>query len=259
MSYITDRCIENDLSLVRLQDTATGTIITVLPSYGALLHSFIIPIKGGSINIIDNYPGKDEIDMSLRLTYKGSKLSPFVCRIPEGKYYLRDKEYEITHKFFDGSAIHGLLFNKAFSITDQFADDELASVVLRYHYKKEDPGYPFDYVCEIRYILHPRNSLQVETTILNLDDVSIPVADGWHPYFRLGNLIDDYTLHFASQNMLEFNDKLIPTGKLIHDPAFIHPAAIGNREIDNCFLLEPISLFLPANLYMIPLLYIPLQ
>ena len=61
MSFSTGRVTENDLSLVRLQDNASNTIISVLPDYGALLHGFEIPLQGSQYNIIDNYSGKEDL------------------------------------------------------------------------------------------------------------------------------------------------------------------------------------------------------
>jgi aldose 1-epimerase len=238
MSFSISRVTENDLSLVRLQDNATNTIITVLPDYGALLHGFEIPLQGSQYNIIDNYSSKEDLQKNLELSYKSSKLSPFVCRIPGGKYELEGQEFEISKKFIDGSAIHGLLYDKPFKILSEFADDHKASLTLRYHYKEDDPGYPFNYVCEVRYTLHTLQRLQVETTILNLEEFDIPMADGWHPYFTLGGTVNDYELQFMSGTMLEFNDKLIPTGKYIAEPTFNSPSRLGTRQLDNCFMLQ---------------------
>lgn len=238
MSFSTSRVTENDFSLVRLQDNATGTIISVLPEFGALLHSFEIPMHGSNFNIVDNYSGKKDLQASLDLSYKSSKLSPFVCRIHQGKYRFEGHEFEFGKKFVDGSAIHGLLYNRPFNVLSTFADDDKASVSLRYSYKGEDPGYPFQYVCEVRYTLHPHNRLLVETTVLNLDEFEIPIADGWHPYFTLGDTVDDYELQFSSDSMLEFNDHLIPTGKYTPEPGFSKPSILGNRKLDNCFLLQ---------------------
>ncbi len=238
MSFSTSSAIENGLSLVRLQDNATGTIISVLPQYGALLHGFEIPLQGSQFNIIDNYSGKEDIQKNLALFYKSCKLSPFVCRIPGGKYEFEGQEFELSQKFLDGSAIHGLLYNKPFNVLSTYADDQKASVTMRYHYKRDDPGYPFEYVCEVRYTLHTLQRLQVETVVLNLEDHEIPIADGWHPYFRLGGPVDDYELQFMSGTMLEFNEQLIPTGKYINEPSYNSPSRLGNRKLDNCFLLQ---------------------
>jgi aldose 1-epimerase len=90
----------------------------------------------------------------------------------------------------------------------------------------------------VRYTLHKLQRLQVETIVLNLDSQEIPLADGWHPYFKLGDTVDDYELHFTSGTMLEFNDQLIPTGRYVPDATFDHPARISQRKLDNCFLLQ---------------------
>lgn len=241
MSFSVSRINQNGLSLVRLQDKATNTIISILPEFGGLLHSFEIPIQGGYLNIIENYSSREQINQELATSYKSSKLSPFVCRLRNGKYTIDDEEFEIAKKFTDGNAIHGLLYNKPFRIVDEFSDDNTAVVTLRYHFKKEEPGYPYDYVCEVRYTLLPKSTLQIETTVLNLDTVAIPLADGWHPYFQLGGVIDDYEFQMSTETMVEFDKGLIPTGKLIHDKAFADATRIGNRELDNCFVVQPIE------------------
>lgn len=141
---------ENGIALINLQDQSTGTLVSVVPQYGAMLHAFAIQSKEGLWNVIDNYADKAAIEKDLALSYKSSKLSPFACRIPEGKYLYDGETFEITNKFVDGTAIHGLLYNKPFLVVDEFADDEQASVLLKYNYKEDDDGYPFSYRCEIR-------------------------------------------------------------------------------------------------------------
>lgn len=238
MNFSIQRIKEEGLSIIRLTDQLNNTIVDILPAYGALLHGFSIATPNGPINIIDHYANDEEVESTLNRSYKSSKLSPFVCRIPEGKYEWDGKKHEFATKFFDGSAIHGLLFNKAFKVSDEFSDDQQASVRVKYHYKKEDPGYPFEYTCEVMYTLLPNNVLQVETTVLNLSDEAIPIADGWHPYFTLGNSINDYELQMASDAMLEFDEKLIPTGKHLFEPSFTNSKVLSDRFLDNCFLLQ---------------------
>jgi len=240
MSFSVSRINENGLSLVKLQDKATNTIISILPEYGALLHSFEILVNGEHLNIIDNYSSREHVEEDLAISYKSSKLSPFVCRLRNGKYKIDDEEFEISKKYTDGSAIHGLLYNKPFKILSEFADDQQANVSLRYHFNREDPGYPYEYVCEVRYTLLPRNILQVETMILNLDTLEIPIADGWHPYFQLGDgNINNYELHVSTRTMVELNDQLVPTGELIHDPSYFDQSTLGLLELNNCYVVEP--------------------
>lgn len=249
MSFNVSRIDQNGFSLVKLQDKATNTFITILPEYGALLHSFEFLVNGEYINIIDNYSSREHVEEDLAISYKSSKLSPFVCRLRNGKYKIDDEEFEFSKKFTDGNAIHGLLYNKPFKVVDEFADDQQANVTLRYHFKREDPGYPYDYVCEVRYTLMPQNILQVETIILNLDMVEIPLADGWHPYFQLGGPIDDYEFQISTDTMIEFDNGLIPTGELVPDETFTNATRIGNRQLDNCYVIKPVEQRPAALLY----------
>jgi len=232
---------ENELQQIVLLDKETGSSVSVLPSCGSLLHSFNLQTSAGSFNIIDNYRSLDELKNTLTASHKSSKLSPFVCRIKEGKYNFNNKDFELLNKFPDGSAIHGLLVKKPFEVTDEVATEAGASVSMKYDYKKDDAGYPFDYRCTVKYQLKKNRALMVETTVLNTGKESIPIADGWHPYFTLGGRTDDWELSFCAKRMLEFDEKLIPTGQLVPNTKFNKPEKIGDTFLDNCFLLDELK------------------
>jgi aldose 1-epimerase len=238
MEFSVSTVLENDLHQVVLTDPSNRTKIIILPHFGAMLHAFMIEKGGGMFNVLDNYAGAAEIEKELSTSFKSSKLSPFACRIPGGKYVYDGQLFEMEHKFMDGSAIHGLLYNKVFKQTDTFFDEQKASVLFKYNYKEEDDGYPFNYNCEIRYTLLPQNTLQVQTTVTNLDDLTIPMADGWHPYFTLGGKVNDWDLQFASQALVEFDEKLVPTGRLLPYDEFHEARPVRDTSFDNCFLLN---------------------
>ncbi len=185
MKFSSQSINEKDLSIVRLTDHSTQTMIDILPDYGAILHGFTIQTAIGPFNIIDNYPDKKAVESQLSTSFKSAKLSPFVCRIPDGTYQWDGKRYDLGTRFMDGSAIHGILYNQSFNVVDQYSNEEQAAVRLKYQYKKEDAGYPFNYSCEIVYILHPGNRLQIETTVRNLDvyqhSYSRRMASLFHP------------------------------------------------------------------------------
>ncbi|MET0242859.1 MAG: aldose 1-epimerase [Flavitalea sp.] len=236
MNFAIERYSEKGFQLMRLVDNTSGTYAVIIPGNGALLHEFAIMQDSGPQNIIDNYRDSVELESFINLSYKSAKLSPFACRIADGKWNYETADLEFERKFKDGNAIHGLLFNKPFRVTEEFADDSGAAISLRYHYNREDNGYPFEYVCEIRYVLQARNVLRLETTITNLDDDSIPVVDGWHPYFKLGGKTNDWILQLASDTILEFDERLIPTGDEADEPSFHNPQLIGDTSLDNCFV-----------------------
>ncbi|ULQ52342.1 aldose 1-epimerase [Flavihumibacter fluvii] len=238
MSFRISKAVTNGITLVHLHDDQQSVTVSIAPDFGAMLHAFEVPLENGPYNIINNYMSAENIAQTLTSSYKSSKLSPFPCRIKNAQYTLAGQLYEFPNKFPDGSAIHGLLFNKKFTITAEAVTEFMASVDFTYSYKAEDPGYPFNYTCTIRYTLFPGKTLQLQTILRNDDTVTIPMADGWHPYFRLNAPIDDCTLQFPATGMLEFDDHLIPTGHIVDFSDFNEARQLGNRKLDNCFLVN---------------------
>jgi aldose 1-epimerase len=254
MSFSIRHANEQDLEQVNIRDESTGTEITILPGHGASLHAFRIRQPDGTLfNVIDNYKDGTELKNEMSLSYKGARLSPFPCRIPGGKYCFENKEYQFKKLFKDGTAIHGLLYDKPFSITGETPGDSSGALSMEYLYQKDDDGYPFDYGCGVRYSLRGDNLLEVVTTVTNLDKTVIPIADGWHPYFRLGGRVDDWQLQFHSEAIVEFDERLIPTGRLIQYEDFENPRTLGDTFLDNCYVLKPglvspvCEIYHPAN------------
>jgi len=254
MSYTIRHTMQNDLDLVSIRDERNGTEISVIPTLGAMLHSFTVRGRDGSdFNVINSYSRLTGLKTEMSRWFRSAKLSPFACRIREGKYSFGDKDYQFHRLFSDGNAIHGLLFDKPFTVVQETGEENTGAIVLEYTYKGEDQGYPFDYDCQVKYILHPDSVLEVVTAVTNLDKTAIPMADGWHPYFRLGGKANDWQLQFHSDAMVEFDDRLVPTGSLVQYNDFATARLLGDTFLDNCFTLKPdlasaaCELYNPAN------------
>jgi aldose 1-epimerase len=238
MSFSITRERDEDLDLLQMTDFTTGIQVRILPGTGALLHEFSIPLGNRRIQIINSYKNLDDLNKNSSF-YKSAKLSPFVCRISEGKYKFEDISYEFLNKFNDGSAIHGILADKPFTVLEKSIREDEVYILLEYHYKKEDPAYPFEYLINVKYTLKRGGRLILGTTVKNLSPGRIPIADGWHPYFSLEGEVNDWLLSFHSKKKLVFNEKLIPEGHMVETSAFYSPRVIGDEFFDNCFLLEP--------------------
>ena len=231
---------EQGLELVTIKDESNGTEVALLPGFGATLQAFRVKQQNGvAFNVIDSYRDAAELNREMSRSFKGPKLSPFPCRIPDGKYEFDGKEFQFRQLFSDGNAIHGLLYNKAYTILEESADETSGALSMEYLYKKEDAGYPFEYSCRVQYILHADSQLEVVTTVVNTDKTPIPIADGWHPYFQLGGKANDWLLQFHSTAIVEFDERLVPTGKLIFYDVFKDLKKLGDTFLDNCFTLKP--------------------
>jgi aldose 1-epimerase len=233
MNFSIHTSTEFGLNLHHLTDNGNKSVVTIDASNGARMHGFMV--KG--FIIIDSIRSEEELK-DFPLSYKSAKMSPFACRIENGRYLFNGKEYEFSNKFPDGSAIHGILFNRAFTLENSFITESMANVQFSYDYPGDEPGYPFKYRCEVSYTLEKDNRLSISTTIINNESFAIPMQDGWHPYFTLGGSIDDCTLQIATSKKLVFTDKLIPNGDFINDARFLTPHPLKGIELDNSFLLE---------------------
>ncbi|MBS1749634.1 MAG: aldose 1-epimerase [Bacteroidetes bacterium] len=232
-----NRKIENGFEILQLKDELYGCSVEIVPSCGAMLRAFIIKDENGEFNLIDSYSNKEQYDESKESSgFKGLKLSPFPCRIKKGTYTFNGREYKLLPNHGE-VVLHGFLYNKSFNIIEEYADAVAARVILCYKYEGEMAGYPFAYSCTITYTLEKGNKLSVNTSILNAGDISMPIADGWHPYFSFGRKVNDLLLEFRSEKMLEFVN-LLPTGGIIPFGEFLQLSPIGDKEIDNSFVLD---------------------
>lgn len=231
--------IQNGFDIVTLTDDASSTQAAIIPACGAILHAFAVMHNKKLLNLVDSYASKKEFDTAMEANgFKGAKLSPFVCRMKAGKYNYGEKDYTVEKYFLGPHAIHGLIYNAPFRIIHQQADEEKAVLTLLHSYMGSDAGYPFFYDCKIIYALKKNNSLTITTTIINKDAGMVPVCDGWHPYFGFGGSINDCQLEFQSKEILEFDEALIPTGKLIPYQDFGSLKNIENAFLDNCFTVN---------------------
>ena len=66
----------------------------------------------------------------------------------------------------------------------------------------------------------------------------MPYSEGWHPYFILGEKIDDLVMTLPPTKRSELDQADIPTGNLLDDTRFTSGRKIGADFINDCFCLE---------------------
>lgn len=229
---------ENGFQLWILED-GQGTQAVVLPACGAMLHQFSIVHQGVVQNVIENYSDAASFDTAAEsLGFRGSKLSPYACRMNKGEYHFGEASYKVTGFYLGNHAIHGLLYKAAYIILQQEVSEEKAMIRLKHSYEGTDPGFPFMYDCIITYTLKSQHRLFIETTIINQSGKLMPIQDGWHPYFKLGDSINDCQLEFQSKQVVVFNDELLPTGELSPYETYGSLQLLGEEQFDHCFALD---------------------
>ncbi len=228
---------KNHFPVIKLRDMFNGCTAEIY-SFGALLNGFYIKGSTESTNVIDGFLSPQDAVENITKGFKSAKLSPFVCRLAKGEYSQENKTYKINKFYLGSEAIHGLLFDTVFAIKEFGTDEHSAFVKLFYEYSKKEEGFPFSFSIEIFYQLKANNELTVKTTVTNTGEKTIPLSDGWHPYFKLGKTIDTLLMQINSGTMLEFDSDLLPSGNFIDYKRFETIQPIGDTFLDNSFVLK---------------------
>lgn len=230
--------ITQDGPIIRMH--APGSQVEILPVCGGILNGWRVQMHNRSWEVIEGYENPEDFARNCESKgFRSAKLSPYVCRIRNGgEYQFEGQDYKIGKFDLNGCSLHGLLYNVPFDVSFYEADEDRAMLALQYHYEATDPGYPFPYFMEVVYQLMADNMLKLVTTVVNQHEGPIPLADGWHPYFSLGRPIDELFFELASDRMVVFDERLIPTGGLKAESRFAFLHSLEGISLDNCFLLN---------------------
>ncbi len=220
--------------VITLRDTVTGSEAEIY-SFGAMLNGFRVTVKEELCNVVDGFLSVDDAKKNILNGFKSAKLSPFVCRMRKGSYLFAGKTYQVQKHYLGEHAIHGLIFDSVYSITDTESDSTKAAVTLEHLYTGTDQGFPFQYHITVNWKLEAGNRLSVATSVSHYHAEPIPFADGWHPYFTLGGEVDSWKLQFNSHTQLVYDEDLLPTGEKITDTRFEKSASLQGISLDNSF------------------------
>lgn len=230
---------QNGWDSILLNDSEDQCFAEIIPEAGGILNGFGIHNATGSHRFIAGYQNKPDWQTTCQQFYRSAKLTPFVCRIANGQYLWHQQQFQLNTSPSHGHALHGLVAHNSFSVTEESIHAEFAEVTLLTSYKGADPGYPFSFDCFVRYRLSPEKTLSVHTAIHNRSASAIPVADGWHCYFRMGDKVDPLILTIRSKEKFEYNENLVPTGKFLDDDRWHRGRQIADTELDNCYVPDP--------------------
>lgn len=222
---------------VILKDEQTGFAATIIPGAGAILNKLEIIHKGKVWNLVEGFENAADWKEHKTKGCKSAKLSPFVCRLNNSTYEWKGSTYTCDKFVLNGHAIHGLLFDASHEIEFCEAHNFYAESKLFYRYDGSHVGYPFPYDMNVRYRLESEGRLTVTTTVHNRTGTTIPISDGWHPYFKIGETIDTAALQINATDQLEFNNDLIPTGKRIRDVRWYKGGLLRDVFLDNSYVL----------------------
>lgn len=167
---------------------------------------------------------------------QGDVLIPFPGRVAGGAYTFNGTRYQMEKSDKEGpNAIHGFLRAQVWEIEHQEASR--AAFTTRFEGAQ---GYSFPLEVRVAYALSADTGLTCTFAVVNAGNGPAPVAAGFHPYFTaLSDTINADTLSLPFGSYLEFDDHLIPTGRVLpvdQTPLdFRAPRPIGETRFNTCY------------------------
>jgi aldose 1-epimerase len=228
------------IDVVVLSDAARHMEVRVAPSVGNMAYSFLVHGK----NILW-FPFSSPAELRARPALCGVPfLAPWANRIDGDAYWVDGRQYRLNpllgnlRRDAHGKPIHGLLnFSPAWILTARGADADSAYAASRldfWRYPELMAQFPFAHEVIMTYRL-AGGALQVETSIENHSASGMPVAIGYHPYFRLHDAPrDEWTVHLAARERWVLDEFLIPTGRRETVP-WANPHLLRARPLDDVF------------------------
>jgi aldose 1-epimerase len=226
--------------VVRLEDTATQTSVSILPAVGNI--AFDMTVKGQKVL---RWPFASVEEFTAKPTLSGIPfIGPWAGRLDEQAFYANGRKYpfDMTLGNVRGAIpIHGFLTTtEAWQVVEVKADAHAAWATSRLEFFRNPlwmKQWPFAHAIEITHRLEA-GVLEVHTKIQNLASEPMPVSIGFHPYFQLTDSTrGDWTVSVGARTRWLLAPNKIPTGETEPlDRLFDKPAApLREYNLDDVF------------------------
>jgi galactose mutarotase-like enzyme len=169
-----------------------------------------------------------------RLARRGYALGEVRVDLPPGAPRVRDDA--------SGLPIHGLLAGfPHFEVREATADRDAARLVAEADLTARPEivaAFPFPHRLRVAATLR-EDELEVATSVIATGERAVPIAFGWHPYFRLPDLPRAaWRVRLPVRRRALLDERLLPTGR--SEAVRVEPGPLGERAFDDLYVeLEP--------------------
>lgn len=217
--YKAERTTADGIEVIRLEDVGRNAAVAVAPTIGN--NAFEFTVNGKNIFWL---PFERLSDFARKPVLCGNPfLAPWANRLDQDAFYANGRKFLLNpslgnlRRDANGKPIHGVLaFSPHWKIAAVKADHAGAEVTSRlefWRYPELMGQFPFAHTISMTYRLR-EGILEVETVLENQAAEPMPVAIGFHPYFRVHDAPrDDWRVHVAARERWVLSDLLIPTGE----------------------------------------------
>jgi aldose 1-epimerase len=228
-------------NVVQLEDASTHTVVSIATSVGNM--AFSMAVNG--TNVL-HWPYKAVDEFEAKPAMSGVPfVGPWANRLDEQAFYANGKRYAFDMELGNvrgAIPIHGFLtINSNWTVAETKADGTSAWTTARLDFYRQPAWmkqFPFAHSIEMTHRLR-EGVLEVSTTIRSMAAEPMPVAIGFHPYFRLTDSTrDEWTVSVGARTHWRLSSTKIPTGetepieRLFSDPRAV---ALKDYDLDDVF------------------------
>jgi len=214
--YKAERTTDHGIPVVRLADPEHGVEVAIVPSVGNTAYEMNVHGK----NIL-YFPYADVSEFQKNPQLSGIPfLAPWANRLNEQGFWANGKKYAFDMDLGNvrgATPIHGLLSSSPYwQVISVAGDKRSARTTSRlefWRYPDLMAQWPFANEYEMTYTLKD-GVLEVRVTVTNVSNDPMPVAIGFHPYYRIPDVSrDEWTGHIPARQRVVADNRLIPTGE----------------------------------------------
>jgi len=215
-NYSAHKSAVQGVSVISLSDASAGVEVTVLPSIG----NRVSEMKVHGKNILF-FTSTDLSQLEKKPDLSGVPfLAPWANRLDETGFWANGKNYTFNMTLGNVRGpipIHGLLANSdLWEVMEVAADRKSAHVTSRLVFWKHPElmaQWPFAHEYEMTYRL-AKGVLEIKLTVTNLSAESMPIALGFHPYYRIPDVPrDQWVANIPARKVVIADDRLVATGE----------------------------------------------
>jgi aldose 1-epimerase len=240
--YSARQTTRDGVDVVVLADSVWHTEVTILPSIGNMAYEMKVNGKD-----VLRTPPANLAEFKAKPAMTGIPLLwPWANRIDQNSYYANGKIYDFNlglgNVRLDANRkpIHGLLSTfSGWKLVSCRADGHAAEVTSRLEFWKYPDlmeQFPFAHTIEMTYRLK-EGVLQVETVLHNYSVEPMPVAIGFHAFYRVNDAPpEQWKIHLGAREQLVLSRELIPTGERISvQSRYPDPLPLKGVRFDDVF------------------------
>src|ERR1700687_1484928 len=227
--------------VVQLEDVKNHTVVSIILSVGNI--AFEMKVNG--TNVL-RWPYASVEEFKARPALSAIPfLSPWANRLDEQGFYANGRRYAFDMELGNvrgAIPIHGFLStNSQWEFVEARADGRSAWVTSRLAFYRQPmwmKQFPFAHTVEMTHRLQG-GVLQVQTAMTNMAAEPMPVAIGFHPYFRLTDSPrEEWFITIPAKSRWILAPPGIPTGQIEPAAEFFsnrQPAPLKDYSLDDVF------------------------